>query len=653
MRYLLLAFLFVTHLTSSAQQLPLSTADTMVRSLTAQQVLTTTGREEVMRFVNGQPLKIYEGLDTAALRGITLNIFVADAGIIDMTPGQTRVSKPLLDSLSAIKTYPWTDHENEFAEEYFLESQFPTRRDVYKFIMDAADFYRYNHNSDLSYDTTKSLLTKRLGAWFGSAMAPVFNDSTIEFSVSDATDNIPAQQERVKTYAPYLSWVHVFKQAGFLPETDSVIEHYYHNGKNIYGSVSHTGFLSEVGKYILYLDKYPYFKQQQLRQLDSLQQAGLIDATGKEQIIARFRPNTLLSSDDIFPYCQTAVPLYNATDIVPYDFIPKNYYGLIEPKSIETLMQRVVEKISGKLFPLTATDIQVHKLKPGANGLYPYEEQLALSRSSKLMSVTLRLNKHLYKEVIDEKEFESWIRPENFQFLNHYLEDQQDNRRFFFITPNRFTNYEAQQPDTAFLALLTQKQWKLLQTRYLFDRIEGCYNGSPGDYDYTVYPADYYSPERRLSKAQIDSFTALCQQHTILPAQDTDYLTAAIREHNPSTYAEVLAFAPGYFNCENELLRLVSTTQEVLQQLLPANKYQIKAESDEDIRETGTLLKKVNTSLDSTNIPYRLYALAANQDIFTGGNLNGQGYILLKPATAAVLQKYAANLFYKKESSRD
>lgn len=634
MRYLLSVLLLVSHLTANAQQLPLSTINDMARRLGQLQLLTPTGQEDLIRFASGQPLHLYQGLDKTRLP--TQAMFVAEGDFLDILPGQTRITMATLDSLAAIGNYPWSGHDNQFAEARFLAAQFPTRHDLFDFLIYTADYYRSNYDSS---DT----LSVRLQGWFGPAMAPYMTDSTLELAVNDQTDTPAAQLERAITYAPYLRWVNLFRQAGFLPETDSVINTYYHNGKNIYGSISHTNALRELGRYIAYLDKYPYLQQQQRLRIDSLQQTGLIDAAEKQQIIARYRPYTLLSSDDILSACKSAVPLYTATDIQPYDLVPVNNYGKIPAASIRSVFERVINKISQRLFPLTVTDIRVQKAAPNADGLYPYQEELSLSQSAKILSATLRLNGQLYKETIDEKEFESWIRPENLQFLNHYLEDQHDQRRFFFIQPNRFTRYEPLQPDTVFLALLTEAQAKLLQSPYLFDRIEGCYNGSPGDYDYAVYPYQYFDTGSRLNKQQIDSLVALGRKYQLFPQQDTALVQAAIREQNPTGYQEALSLSPAAFSSAPDQLHLANHTQEALQRL-QARRFLFSA----DRQSNGVAaLQEINAALGKQGIPFRLYRLGGD-----GESYRDQRYILLKPAVAVALKTFSPGIFAGASSGR-
>ncbi|MBC9912620.1 hypothetical protein [Chitinophaga varians] len=634
MRYLLLVLLFVSHLTANAQQLPLSTVTEMARRLGQLQLLTPTGQEELIRFASGQPLQLYQGIDKTQVP--TQAIFVAEADFLDILPGQTRLTMATLDSLAAIPNYPWSGHEHQFAEARFLAGQFPSRHDLFGFLLHTADYCRSNYDSS-------DVLTVRIYGWFGPAMTPYMTDSTLELAVNDQTDTPAAQQERVATYAPYLHWVNLFRQAGFLPETDSVINLYYRNGKNIYGSISHSNAVRELEQYLTYLDKYPFLQQQQRQRLDSLQQTGLIDEAGKQRIIARYRPYTLLSSDDILSACKSAVPLYTATDIQPYDLVPLNSYGEIPVAAIRTFFERVTNKISQQLFPLTVTDIRVQKAAPNANGLYPYQEELSLGRSAKILSATLQLNGQLYKETIDEKEFESWIRPENLQFLNHYLEDQHDQRRFFFISPHRFTRYEPLQPDTVFLALLTEAQAKLLQSPYLFDRIEGCYNGSPGDYDYAVYPYQYFDTHSRLNKQQIDSFVALGRKHQLFPQQDTALLQAAVREQNPTGYQDVLSFSPAVFSSASYLENLVSHTQEALQRLR-ARRFLFSTTRQP---ENGDARKMINEALGKQGIPFRLYLLGRD-----GYSYIAHRYILLKPAAAAALKTFSPGIFAGAGSGR-
>lgn len=634
MRYLLFVLLFVSRITANAQQLPLSTVADMARKLGQLEILTPAGQEELLRFAGGQPLQLYQGLDKTQIP--TQAVFVLGADFLDILPGQTRISPAVLDSLAAIGQYPWSGHDNEFAEARFLSGQFPSRHDLFDFLIYSADYYRSNYDSS-------DIVTTRLQNWFGPAMAPYLEDSTIELAVNDQTDTPAAQQERVATYAPYLRWAKLFRQAGFLPENDSVIDVYYHNGKNIYGSLSHTNALRDLGKYITYLDKYPYLKQQQLLRLDTLQQAGLINEAGKQQIIARYKPGTLLSSDDILSASPTAVPLYTATDIQPYDLVPQHAYGQIPVAAIRALYQKVTDKISRQLFPLTVTDIRVQKAQPDADGLYPYQAELALSRSAKILSATLQLNGRLYRETIDEKEFESWIRPENLQFLNHYLEDQHDLRRFYFITPNRFTGYEPLQPDTVYLALLNQQQAELLQSPYLFDRIEGCYNGSPGDYDYAVYPYQYFDTTSRLTRPQIDSLVTLCRSQGIFPQQDTTLLQASIREQNPIAYEDALTFSPACFSSAAEPQSLVPRTQAVLQRLRTR---QFRLTVPEEI-ENANARAVINGVLGKQGSPFRLYQLAYREDLY-----RYQRYILLKPAAAAALKKLSPGIFAGAGSGR-
>lgn len=634
MKYLLSVLLFVSHITANAQQLPLSTVSDMARKLGQLEVLTPAGQEELLRFAGGQPLRLYQGLDKTQLPRQA--VFVAEADFLDIIPGQTRIPMATLDSLAAIQQYPWSGHANQFAEARFLAARFPSRHDLFGFLLHSADYCRSN------YDSSDSL-TVRLHGWFGPTMAPYMADSTLDLAVNDQTDTPAAQQERTAIYAPYLRWVNLFRQAGFLPETDSVINIYYQNGKNIYGSVSHTNALGELERYITYLDKYPYLKQQQLLCLDSLQQTGLISEAAKQQIIARYRPYTLLSSTDILSDCKSAVPLCTATDIQPYDLVPVSHYGEIPVTSIRSFFEQATDKISKQLFPLTATDIRILKAAPNADGLYPYQEQLALSRSAKILSATLRLNGHLYKETIDEKEFESWIRPENLQFLNHYLEDQHDQRRFFFIQPNRFTRYEPLQPDTVFLALLTEAQAKLLQSPYLFDRIEGCYNGSPGDYDYAVYPYQYFDTRTRLNRQQIDSFVALCRQHQLFPQQDTALLQASIREQNPAGYQDALSFSPAWFSSVADLQSLSHRTQEALQRL-HARRFVFSADRQP---EQVNALRVINEALGKQGSAFRLYQLEGDGESYTD-----QRYILLKPAAVAALKAFAPGIFAGADSGR-
>ncbi|HVI48939.1 MAG TPA: hypothetical protein VM802_28995 [Chitinophaga sp.] len=669
MRYILLLIAIVSHFVSNAQQLPISSVSQIAQSLTDQQLLTPYGRDELIRFAQGEPLRAYENLDTAKLSGCKISVMIAES-LVDMLPGYTNPSRQLLDALTAADRYPPDEYIEKLAEERFLQEQFPCTRDLFSFIAHIAFFYNANRGSDLSYDSSKALLVKRFGNYFGKAMIPYLQDSTIEFHVDPFTDTREQQQERVNTCRPYLQWLYAFQKSGLLPSLDQAITAYYSNGENIYGSISYTDMVRLAGLRIAYLDKYPYYKEQQLRMLDSLQDAGLIDAAGKAQIIARFTPNTLLASTDIFPYCSTAVPLCYETDIKPFDLIPREDYGQIDTSSLRSFYQLVMTKVSHALLPITVTDIRTHKLQPGTDGQYPYQRELALGSSAKLLSVTLKINDRMYKEVIDEKEFESWIRPENLQFLNHFLEDRHDNRRFFLIPSRIFTGLEKQQADTVYLAMLTEKQWLLLQTPYLFERVEGCYNGSPGDYDNAVYPGDYYTVQSRLNREQIDSFLTLCRQQRIIQARDTAFQLAGIREQNPVLYQDVLKSTPFFFTSDKQANNMLANVQQTLRACIPGNKmsfkeissavdkgrmvwtftfnnkpYRFVAGDERVMFDEGTLTDAINRALTENGLPYRVYALQSSYE----STLDGERYLLLKPAAANALKEKYGKIFHKEE----
>ncbi|MCW3467882.1 hypothetical protein [Chitinophaga nivalis] len=671
-QFLLTLCLVAYRIITAAQQLSPAEVQQIAGSLTDQQLLTPFGREELIRFAQGEPLQVYDGLNRNDLANIRHAVYVAGTSFLDFLPGQTNISQTVLDSISALNRYPW-DNAAALAEERFLFHQFPCHRDLYDFLWHIMNFYRYNYASDLSYDTTKALLVKRFGTYFGAAMAPVWADSSLTFDVSPDTDTRALQAARVQAYAPYRQWLHVFQQAGVLPAADSALFHHYSNGQNIYGSLSHAGFLEQVGKRITYLSKYPYLKQQQLQLLDSLRAAGLFHTSVQQQIIARYQPYTLLTANDIFPYCKTvAVPMYAQTDILPYDVRPRQQYGQIDTAAIAAVFSRTVHKISQQLFPINLTDVRVHKIAPDANGLYPYEASLAMSRSAKLLYVTLQLDKQTYREVIDEKEFESWIRPQNFQFLNHYLEDRQDKRRFFYIDTYLFTGYEKQEADTAWLALLTEKQSQLLASYYLLGRLNACYNGSPGDYDYCVFPDDYFRPENRLTRLQTDTFVQRCRQYQVIPHTNNTRLTSIIREQNTRAYGEVLVFSPGYISTAHSLQEMTYAVSAALQRLMPGKKavfskltiaedgssgfhfnqqhHHLSAVTEAALFDTPELTTVINQAFAAQQIPYRLYRLPDGDSLYKTDSSGQHNYILLKPAAAGKLQAQYPALFYTGET---
>ncbi|NSL90182.1 hypothetical protein ECE50_025330 [Chitinophaga sp. Mgbs1] len=664
MKYCLSVLLFIIYIPIRAQQLTPAAIEKAAASLEAQQVLTAAGKAELLRFARQEPLKIYEGIPEAALQQITQNVFIADADMIAQVPGRSRIPKALLDSLSTLDKYPWAGHGSEFAEEYYLYDQFPSRYALVNFIVSMAQYYAGEHTQDLSYDNNRSLLVKRLGTLFGPAMLPVFQDSTLSFDVSPDDDTPAAQRARVQAFRPYLQWLYVFRQAGLVHVEDSLPERYYSDGSHIISGVTHLRFLQELTGRISFLDKYPYIKQQQLKVLDTLQLTGVINESARTRIISGMKPYALLGAEDIFPYCATAVPIYMATDIRPYDYIPRNDYGRIPDTSLKGFTERIVGRVSRKVLPLQLTDLQVHQQRPAANGLYAYQEQLALSRSAKITSLTMRLNNRLYKETIDEKEFESWIRPENFQFLNHYMEDTGDDRRFFLVSGNAMLRYGTE-PDTVYLALLNSVQADALVSRYLFPRLAGCYNGSPGDYDYAVYPMEYFSMEERLSRREIDTILARCRTYNIIPG-DTVYLPAVVREQNPRNVNDVLAFAGGYFSSRFHFNDLIAQTQKALQRVHPAGKTAFRVITEDDMNDTGIweytfngkpyritatgeeelfrndlLVSSINAALNANGTGYTLIPLPDRQDALSTATY-GEGVYILAPREAEQMIRFLA-----------
>lgn len=568
----LLIICLLLHFAAVAQKLSPAQIEQIAQSLVQQQVLSPAGKEELLRFAGNKPLKAYQQLPRNAVLP-THSIYIAETDYLDFAPGQERPTQQLLDSLSGISTYPWKQSSDQLKEEYFLLQQFPTRSHLYHFINNIAAFYK-NASLEAPYDANRTKLIQTFRTYFGRAMQPLWKDTTIEFNVSLHNDTPQQQTERLQNSKPFVSWIQLLQTTGLLPDSDSLLVNYYRNPANLYGSLSHSSMLTELGKYITFLDKYPYYQRQQIALLDSLQQSGLLDANAKANILTRYRPYHLLSAADIFPSCKVAIPLYYQTDIKPYEHIPENEYGRVPPKAIETVMRTVLKRLSAILPVNDTIDIHVHKQSPGSNGTYPYQELLALSRSAKLLDVSLTIDHRRYKEVIDEKEFETWIRPENFQFLNHYLEDKEDNRRCFFITPNRFTNFDAWQPDTTYIVLLTEKQADILQNRYLFARnsINGCYNGSPGDYDNAVYPGEYFRPEERLNYKQINTFVDSSIQYKIIPhipaTQRSEYI-AALREQNPHHYIELLVNTPAFFSSEDNWRQWIAQLANTLYVIQP------------------------------------------------------------------------------------
>ncbi|WP_143307659.1 hypothetical protein [Chitinophaga vietnamensis] len=592
----LLLLLLVIPFCSVAQQLSLPAVKQLAQSLTDQQLLTPFGRDELIRFAQQQPLLAYK--DVHDLDELRQPIYVAESAFIHLLPGDTRITRALLDSVSRQVRFD----DDALQEEYFLADRFPVKRDLYNFVRYIGDYYA----------SANPLLIKRFGEYFGKAAF----DSSGQFRPGA----IPQ----------------AFIQAGILPADDPFKER---------------DNASELGKRLDWLDKYPYAQQRQMALLDSLRATGLFTDSARQLMTTRYQPFTLLTVNDIFGNCGYAVPLYYATDIEPYAGLPENAYGVIDTNALHSVMQRVTSRIHQHIVPMEITAWSAHKVPPSSDGQYPYEEELALRRSAKLQFAELTIGGHLYKEVIDEKEFETWIRPENFQFLNHVMEDRKDPRRFFFIEQERYTGLEPA-PIVLFVALLTERQAALLQSKYLFKRIEGCYNGSPGDYQNCVYPGDYFYPERRLSAAQIHALVTWCAERQLLNTANKallPHLEAAIREENPQDMTGVLRFSPAFINTEPRLSSMISSVQWALSNAYPQNKkrfiFNSKSYPQADI-DMNKLQAAINKALVAAGFNCQLVRLIDSNPLYRQDDSGAFQYMLLKPAVAKELKEQHPEVLY-------
>ncbi|MET4137953.1 hypothetical protein [Pedobacter sp. UYP1] len=660
---ILILFVFFKS-TVIAQSLSARKINQIGQSLVDQQLLTEKGRAELQRFSKKKPLQVYEGFNKDFLTAIHCPVYFLKS-CQDILPGQGIFPITYFDSL--LNKNPDFEKECAIKEERYLAANFPNRFDLFNFLSGAAGFYRDNISNT---DSTK-ILAERFGEYFGPAIQPLYRDSTIEFSVSYLEDTNTLQEERVKQARPYLKWINIFKQADILDASDGRMEAKFNNGKEIYTAISHRKMISDIGDLILYHDKSPYYKQQQYMLLDSLTASGFITQETNEKLLGSYKRDTLLNIDDIVPYTKNYMAFDTETEIKPFDFLTREYYGEIPVDKIKGFYELVLKK-AALLLNFTYSDLEVHATKE--------EDQLIMDHGNRQFYIYVKLNGIIYKEELKERELESWINPQNFQFLNHYLEDQNDQRRLYFTKYSFFTGYEPQDKKTLFITLLKENEAKFVKNVYLASRLNACYNGSPGDYNYAAW--EYYDTTQRLTRAQLTDVVDFLIKQQLLKTtvdQNRERLVAAKREQNPKSISNILLELPNAFTSggNSNISGFLNSLDAKIRQLqnrktnyftdysniykeepahdrskvsfnLNHKKYQMTVANEDMLWENNLLLNTVNKALMEAKLPYAVYPLPEDSKFFRQ-DLYGDNYIVLSPDQAAdIVRKYGD--IFKKEA---
>lgn len=649
-RLILILFVFLKS-TAIAQSLSAGQVNQIGQSLVNQQLLTEKGRAELQRFSEKKPLEIYRGFNEDFLASINCPVYFLKS-YQNMLPGKHIFKTSHFDSL--LNNKPDLEQRLAIKEERYLTDNFPNRSDLFNFLSGAAGFYRDN----ISHTDSTKILAERFGEYFGPAIRPLYNDSTIEFSVSYFEDTEALQQERVNQVKPYLNWINIVKKAGLLDPSDRRMETKFSNGKDIYTAINHRKMISDISELILYHDKFLYYKQQQMALLDSLTASGFITQAANKKLAESYKKDTLLNINDIVLLTKNYMAFDAEKEIKPFDFVTRDNYGLIPPDKIKGFYESVLKK-AASLLNFNYSDLEVHVIKNQA------DDQSVMLSGNRQFYLYVKINNVLYKEEIKERESESWISAQNFQFLNHYLEDQHDQRRLYFTNHDIFTGYEPQDKNTLFLTLLKEDEARFAKNVYLASKLGACYNGSPGDYNYAAW--EYYDLSERLTHAQLTDAVDFLIAEKLLKAtidQNREQLIASAREKNPKSISNLLLELPNAFTIDKSqtiegFINFIDTKIQQLQQHKTAyftnysirernkvsfnlqhKKYEMDAESEDMLWENNLLINTINKALMEAKLPYALYPLPEDSKFFRQ-DLYGENYLILSRDQAAdIIRKY-------------
>ncbi|WP_309608991.1 hypothetical protein [Flavobacterium sp.] len=540
---------------NNAVKLSIIDVNAIANSLVQQKMLTIFGKEELIRYATNQPLLIYKNYNQKQLDSINCSQYIIEE-YFDILPGRENQNKKYL---GLMQDQGKNDDKILLCEERkFLNNNFPTRTHLIDFLFTSISFHLDDGHQDYESRTTK--LAKSFGNYFEPNINKDFLISAIEFSVSYDKDTKILQEERVKVAKPFLKWISIFKTAGLLKKDDFRIENRYANGENIISSIDNHVVVKEVKELIYHQDLFPFFKQKQIEVLDKLVETKFLNNEKKELIVSNYKENELLDIENIVAGTNRSFSLNRKLEIAKFSLMTWNNYGAMEPSSIKKVYELVLQKAS-KLLNFTYSNLEVHRITTK-----DYKQLIVLPNNRQYF-VLVKINNVLYKESIKEVEGHDWIRASNFQFLNHYLEDQNDDRRFFVSTRKRVTGYEPQESENIYFTLLKQNEETILRNKYAFCDLNVCYAGEPGDYNYDVsyeFYADDNNPYLRLNRNSILEFLKLGKELKLSKIfnHDINYVYAFFRELNPGTINSLFDFLPETFQIDKN-----QTANDFLDQL--------------------------------------------------------------------------------------
>ena len=583
-------------------------------SLVEQQFLTVFGKEELIRYATSKPLLIYKEYNEQQLDSVNCNQYLLEE-YFDILPGRENKNKEYLSLLEDQKNND--DKILLAAGQKFLNSNFPTRTHLFDFLFTSISFHLYDGHQD--YDSTTTKIAKSFGNYFEPKVNVAMQDTLIEFEVSYDKDTKILQNERVKIAKPFLKWIPIFKTAGLLKSSEMSIENRYANGENIFSSINSHSIIKEIKEIIHHNDLVPFYRIKQTELLDKLVATNFLTSENKTSIISNYNENEFLNPENIVASTNHFFALNRKLEIAPYSLMTWNNYGEIEPTAIKKVYEMVLQK-AAKLLNFTYSNLEVHRI---AATNY---KQLIVLPNNRQYYVLVKINNVLYKESIKELEGKDWIRAQNFQFLNHFLEDQNDNRRFFITSQKRITGYEPQEPDNLYFTLLKEKEETIFRNKYLFADIDDCYAGEPGDYQYYVgydFFNNQFDSKTRFDRNSLVNFIKLCKELKLSNAvnQEINYTCAFFRDLNPFNANSILSFFPEAFALDKtqQTGEFLMQLENQLQEIQPSKMSYFKDYLQEYKLDKATNQEKLVTSFKFMGKPIRISV--DNEDEFWTNNL--------------------------------
>ncbi len=650
----------------NSTKLSIDEVNKIANSLLEQQFLTVFGKEELIRYATNKPLLIYKDYNEQQLDSVRCNQYILEE-YFDILPGRENVNKKYLSLLEDQKNKD--DKILLAAEQKFLNSNFPTRTHLFDFLFTSITFHLYDGHQD--YDSTTTKIAKSFGNYFEPKINKDFLVLTEEFSVSYDKDTKILQDERVKTAKPFLKWIPIFKTAGLLNKNEMSIENRYKNGENIISSIDNHKVVKEIKELIHHIDLVSFYKIKQTELLDKLVATNFLTSENKTSIISNNNEKELLNPENIVATTNHFFALNRKLEIAPYSLMTWNNYGEIEPTAIKKVYEMVLQKAS-KLLNFTYSNLEVHRI-----AATNYKQLIALPNNRQYY-VLVKINNVLYKESIKELVGKDWIRAQNFQFLNHFLEDQNDNKRFFITSQKRVTGYEPQEPDNLYFTLLKEPEETIFKNKYLFADLDVCYAGEPGDYQYDVgydFFNNQFDSKTRFDRNSLVNFLKLYKELKLSNAvnQEINYTCAFFRDLNPFNANNLLSFFPEAFALDKTqqtgefLMQLENQLQEMQpnkigyfkdylqeykldkssnqEKLVTSFKFKgkpirISVDNEDEIWSNNLLLNLINKTYRDANIPFKIYLFKNGSEY--GGNVS---CIILTLNQKAMLDKLNPKLF--------